>query len=522
MSDDIELGPSADEVRKHAKKLHSEREYNLRYNRQNFDKLSPKQNEYMNSSADISELRLQAASQSGKTFVAMRAQSRNSRGDYLPSYTGKRFFYKQSISRPHEYMSRVISSSNQTQKSTVQPSLLGNLDEPGGLGSGAIPLHDIIGRPIMMPGMAGVVQSVVVRRTTGGTGMISFNSMEQDIAAFAGVSLDEFYWDEPGPIEKYLECLARLTAVVGSRATYSATPTAGRDALFQRFEEPSPTRRTIHMSLYDAIHMSPEQIAEVVERTPIVDRPMRIFGLPAQGSGSVYAEPENNIVHDRALSEFDQPWIKWAWALDICHGGSASAFAAVLFAVDSQTDKIWIVDIIKLYNTLLPQQVATIKAHPFGDCLVLYPKDSSQPGNAVTGETLAAQMKKLGLNMAPSWAKNSRGVAPSLDDGVSEVRMRLETGRLRVARGCAAWFDELRAYHKKDGRIVAEFCDLLDATRIACIGYKSARSLDNRNQQMVSGQQQQARGVDDWNVFTGEANGTDLDDVVDAAIKQRK
>jgi phage terminase large subunit-like protein len=403
-------------------------------------------------------------------------------GDYMPWFKGKLFHYKRTIIRPHDYMSWVICTSHQVQKQTLQLVLLGNLDDPNGLGTGMVPLDALVGKPVLQRGLANVAESFTVQRVTGGTGHVAFRSMEQDISAFAGATLDQIRWDEPGPIAKYLEALARLTAVENSRAVVTLTPTEGRDQLWMRFEEPSPHRMTLRMTLHDATHLSKEQIAAIIERTPPEDRAMRIYGEPAQGSGNVYETPESVFLHDRPITDFNRPYLRWGWGTDVTHGGTSagsSAFAAVLGCYDEYSDTIWIVDAIKLHRSLLPAQAAAIRSHAFGDCVVLWPRDAHQSGDAMTGEALATQFKKLGLSMASDHVRNERGVAPSLEDSVAEVSTRLATGRLRVARHCREWLDEYRAFHRKDRKIVREFCDLMDATRVLVTGIKQTRHLSH-------------------------------------------
>jgi phage terminase large subunit-like protein len=477
MTDDIEYGPDPNQIRRHQKKMLTEKEYRQKYRRIDFYRPSPKQLDFHNAPSHITELRLIAATQSGKSFSSMANEAMDCTGDYMPWFKGKKFLEKRSIIRPHEYMSWVICTSHQVQKQTLQLVLLGNLDDPNGMGTGMTPLDSIIGRPVFQRGMANVCESFTVRRVTGGTGHVGFRSMEQAVSAFAGASLDQIRWDEPGPINLYLEALARLTAVSGSRAVVTLTPTEGRDQLWMRFEEPSKHRMTMRMTLHDATHLSKEQIQEIIDRTPPQDRPMRIYGEPAQGSGSVYETPEANIVHERELPSFNQPWLKWAWATDITHGGSASAFAAVLSAYDPHTDVLWIVDTVKLKGANIPTQVAALKQTNFGDVVVLYPRDSQQPGDAMTGETLASLYKRAGLVMAPKFVTDDRGKSPGLEDGVANVATRLATGKLKVASWCREWFDEYRAYHRKDRRIVQEFNDLMDATRVLVTGIKQMRHL---------------------------------------------
>lgn len=475
MTDETEFGPDPNQVRRHAKKMLTEREYRQRYRSADFYKPSPKQEEGHNAPKEISELFMQAATQSGKSTWAAHQLAFDATGTYPAWYKGKTFLTPPKIMRAHEFMAWVVSTSYQVQRAVMQSKLLGNLDAAEGLGTGSIPLDALVGKLVMQPGMSGVVQSFSVRRSTGGTANVAFRSADQSISAFAGASLDEIFWDEPGPYATYLECLARLTAVEGGRMIYTATPTEGRDPIFMRFQEASPHRRTIKMNLMDATHLSDEQVRAIIERTPEIDRPMRIYGEPAIGSGNVYTTPPEQFVHDRPIESFlNDPTIRWGMAADISHGGSASAFGVVFFCWDSLADVIWIVDCIKLHGKSLAEQVATIHRHPLGNCVLLFPHDSSQPGNAMTGETFAELFRAQGLRLAGEPVPKM-----SIADGVARVSERLATGRLRVGRRCTPWFDEFLGYHRKDGKFVQEFCDLMDATRYCCIGYKQSRGLGN-------------------------------------------
>jgi hypothetical protein len=40
----------------------------------------------------------------------------------------------------------------------------------------------------------------------------------------------------------------------------------------------------------------------------------------------------------------------------------------------------------------------------------------------------------------------------------------MQTNRLKVDRNLHQWFEEFRSYHRKDGKVVAEFDDLMKAT----------------------------------------------------------
>jgi hypothetical protein len=42
---------------------------------------------------------------------------------------------------------------------------------------------------------------------------------------------------------------------------------------------------------------------------------------------------------------------------------------------------------------------------------------------------------------------------------------RMQTGRLKVFSHLSDWFEEFRLYHRKDGKVIKEFDDLMAATR---------------------------------------------------------
>ncbi|KKK63096.1 hypothetical protein LCGC14_2997770, partial [marine sediment metagenome] len=49
------------------------------------------------------------------------------------------------------------------------------------------------------------------------------------------------------------------------------------------------------------------------------------------------------------------------------------------------------------------------------------------------------------------------------------------TGKFKVFSNLSQWFEEKRLYHRKDGKIVAKYDDILSATRYAFIMRSYAR-----------------------------------------------
>ena len=71
-----------------------------------------------------------------------------------------------------------------------------------------------------------------------------------------------------------------------------------------------------------------------------------------------------------------------------------------------------------------------------------------------------------GLHAPPKYSQIEDG-SVSVEAGVSEMLIRMETDRLKVFQHLNDWFEEFRLYHRKGGKIVKEGDDLLCATRYA-------------------------------------------------------
>ena len=61
-----------------------------------------------------------------------------------------------------------------------------------------------------------------------------------------------------------------------------------------------------------------------------------------------------------------------------------------------------------------------------------------------------------------------------IEPGIMEMLQRMETGRFRVFNYLREWYEEVRMYHRKDGKIVANNDDLMSATRYAVQSLKFA------------------------------------------------
>ena len=62
----------------------------------------------------------------------------------------------------------------------------------------------------------------------------------------------------------------------------------------------------------------------------------------------------------------------------------------------------------------------------------------------------------------------------AVEPGIMDMLSRMQTGRFRVFNYLNLWFEEVRMYHRKDGKIVKVHDDLMSATRYASQSLKYA------------------------------------------------
>ncbi len=86
----------------------------------------------------------------------------------------------------------------------------------------------------------------------------------------------------------------------------------------------------------------------------------------------------------------------------------------------------------------------------------------------------------------------------AIEPGIMELLQRMETGRFKVFSYLNDWYEELRMYHRKDGKIVKNLDDLMSATRYATQSLQFA-SLNKETKQRKRKAIGSAPG--EWNYF---------------------
>lgn len=483
----FEEGPDPNAVRRHQKKLLTDKEYRWKYRRIDYYRPNAKQQEWHNLVAE--EKMLRAGNQIGKTQAGAADMTFHALSLYPEWYTGRRFIEPPKIERPYDFIGWAGCTTSGKTRDGVQVKLLGDVRQEGGLGTGLIPLDNIVGKPTMARGIADFVDTVTVRRESGNTGVIRFKTFEMGRPAWQGEPVDVVWGDEDPdegaadgggepPGEIYSECQARLTTTKG-QINWTMTPMVGLSPIRRHFKSRTGGAREVLMTIYDAAvsrggHIPDEEIPKIIARYG-KKAATRAFGADMMGQGSVFETEPEVFEHTQDWTTFPLNW-PWMWGLDFRHSGSESTghpFAAVLGAWDRDNDRIYIVHALRLFG-LAPNHVAAMKAHPMHLAPVAWPHDGGKGAGIVTGETIAQIYKKLGLNMRPTHATFHIG-GYGFEDGLTDMENRFAQGRLRVAKHLVEWFDEYRGYHRVNGLVRKIDDDLLSATRVLCMDIRHAK-----------------------------------------------
>jgi phage terminase large subunit-like protein len=175
-----------------------------------------------------------AANRVGKTRAGACEMSYHLTGKYPKWWEGKRF------TKPIEAWA--AGSTAETTRDTVQAELLGhlrpgtdsNLQDPLGLGTGMIPLGDIISTRARSGGVGDAIETVYVKHVSGGTSVLGFKSYSQGRKSFEGTGRDCIWVDEECTPDIYHECLTRLLTNQGI-IWLTFTPLQGITELVLRF-----------------------------------------------------------------------------------------------------------------------------------------------------------------------------------------------------------------------------------------------------------------------------------------------
>jgi hypothetical protein len=166
--------------------------------------------------------------------------------------------------------------------------------------------------------------------------------------------------------------------------------------------------------------------------------------------------------------------------------------AGAWLAWDRDADIVYVYDVYRLKEQTPAIHSLAINAR--GKWIpVAWPHDGLQHDKG-SGEALANQYRKLGVNMLkekashPAQQGEEEGTGGNgVEAGVMDILDRMQTGRFKVFDHLEDFFQEYRLYHRKDGKIVKLFDDILSAVRYAVMMLRFAKVNTEKRRPNVAG-----------------------------------
>ncbi len=463
---------------------------------------------FINSPAQAAYLR--GPNSGGKTYALSFFIAQIALGRYHPDYTG----WKPTTKANDTYAAVIwcLSKSAEVLRDAFQTHLLSDV-AGGHIGEGLIPKENII-TVQMSRGIAGSVDYVIIKRDDGSLAKVAFKSYEQGREMLQGerctvVACDEMFDDE-GMLS---ELLARGAGVDGI-FRLTATERLQQSVVAQWFYDGEGADRVIFgFGMDDVDRIPPEERARIKASYPPNEVESRYHGLPFRGGGAVFRTPLIDILEEVDPGKFP-PYYKYLISLDFSHfGGSdqSSKFAALFWALDPFSNVATLFHEILMRGGVAEHYAALIAAGVRG-IPIAWPHDGQQ-GQA-DGGNIAKLYKDLGLKMHAHHATFGPGKDGGFnrESGIVLVNELLSSGRLKVSKNCRHFQSQYVAYERgEDGQPIAKNDDLMSALRVGAMMLRIARPLEEfaetNGDPWRNKNNGQAKGVDDWDIFTGRAIG---------------
>ena len=416
----------------------------------------PKQEAFHVAGSAYRERLLLGGNRVGKTECGAAEVAMHLTGRYPTGWTGRRFI------EPVRWWA--AGETGLSTRDVVQDKLVGPYAARELWGTGLIP-GDALVDTSTARGVPDAIDTVQVKHSSGGISHLAFKTYEQGRAKWQGTKLHGVWFDEEPPQDIYTEGVTRTHDNNGIAMT-TATPLKGMSEVVRLFyPEPAEDHRwMIQLYLDEAQHFSDEARATIIAGYPAHEREARAKGVPLLGSGRIFPLPDEALIVDPF-----QPPDHWPVVAGIDFGYDHPT-AGVKLVWDRDVDTVYVTHEYRQRQGSPILHAAALKA--WGDIPWAWPHDGLN--DTAAGENLAAQYKAQGLNMMAERATHPDG-SNSVEAGLMMMFDRMQTNRLKVFSTCVGWFAEFRDYHRKDGKVVKEFDDLMSATRYAMMMLREAR-----------------------------------------------
>jgi len=305
---------------------------------------------------------------------------------------------------------------------------------------------------------------------------VIFQSYESGKEAWMGVSYDFVWLDEEPPGDIYSQALRGCVDRNG-HISMTFTPENGITQVVHQFvNELGDYQFMMNATWDDAPHITPEVRESMLAALAPHEREMRSKGIPMMGSGLVFPVVEDAL----RVSPMEIP-SHWKRIGGIDFGiDHPTAWASI--AYDADSDVIYVVDTYRQKGKLPSENASVVKRKGGGKYPCAWPHDG-----LIRDKTSGAKLKDMyreeGLEMLlekfsnpPSPGKEEGTGGNSVEFGIQFMLEYMQSGRFKVFSNLLDWFEEFRGYHRKDGKIVPMYDDLMAATRYACLSLRFARA----------------------------------------------
>lgn len=418
--------------------------------------LYPKHVDFMNASAEFSQLAFIAANRTGKTLTGATLMAYHLTGRYPDWYKGKRFL--------NPISAWAASKRAQDTKEIIQFELLGDLND---IGTGTIPKKYIVGNPTRVHSVPEAVETIRVRHISGGISKITLKSYEQKRDGFQGTKKQVIWLDEePQDQGIYSECLTRtMDDYAPGIIICTFTPLYGLSNVVLSFlpggklpkdgKNPDDSDKYVTQVSWEEVpHLNEEQKAKILKSYSPHERAARSRGIPSLGAGAVYPYLEEDFV----IAPIQlQPWWPRVYGFDV----GWNRTAAIWLALDPESGVVYAYSEHYMADALPPIHAAAIRAR---GSWIPGAIDPAATGTSPTdGRALIDIYEKEGLQL--DLADNA------VEAGIFDVRKLFEMGLLKIFSTLENTLVEIRVYRRDEfGKIVVDKKKkdhLMDALRYA-------------------------------------------------------
>ena len=410
----------------------------------------------------------------GKSFSTLWETTAHLTGNYPDWYTGHRF------DKPVKWWVGAIDAGLQTEG--VQQILFGaNLESA--IGTGLIPKDKIVGKPsFRQSGIPNTIHQVMIQHKSGGYSTLIFKTYAQgwkswQSAAPDGITLDEQPDDNDNKQKGiFEECQTRLFRSSGVMLV-GMTPLLGETELTRYFMAGGKGIFCNSATWDDAPHLKEEDKERLRKAYPGHSTQTRTMGVPMMGEGRVINAEEDEI----KIRQFETPR-HFARIIGMDFGvGVGHPTAAAQLVWDRDKDIVYLIADYRKENKDAIIHAAAIKS--WGAWIpVAWPHDGHKTSDLTREKSDGDQVKDVyrnhGLNMLGMSARydKDRGGSQPQEPIIEELNTRIELGKFFVTENCHNFLEEIRSFHRKDGKIINRREDTIKAVLYALMMLRYAHA----------------------------------------------